>query len=68
MKKKENEVIVKIDGVTCVAITDKALKVEIDNFEAFLPKSLLKSTNLVNVGDKGFIELPEWLAKERGLL
>ncbi len=56
------------DEVIVKKTTPKALLVEIDGEEYWLPKSQLgKATDVENEGDIGTIEIPKWLAEEKGL-
>lgn len=66
MKKAEETIT--IDEVIVKAKTAKALLVEIDGTDYWMPKSQLgDATDVEEVGDIGVVELPEWLAREKGL-
>lgn len=53
-------------------VTDKALRVNLGTSVEWLPKSQLDSPDMeieeIEVGDKVTLTLPEWLAKEKGIL
>lgn len=71
---RDSENTVKVDGLMLVARSAKALAVTTDirdetrahprlqKPEAWIALSLVEETNLVNIGDVGFIKLPKWLA------
>lgn len=52
--------------------TNKAVKVDFGNTEAWIPRSLIvdcdPDIDTCDRGDIVHIELPEWLAKEKGVL
>ncbi len=63
---RDNEV--QIEDAECVRETDKALLVQVDGLEVWIPKSQLRDgTELKERGDVGLLVIPEWLAEEKGL-
>lgn len=67
----------RIDDLVLDAISDKAFLVrlmdvepdeaEINESKWWIPLSQLEETDLKEVGDDGYIEIPTWLAEEKGL-
>ena len=67
MPAKENQVV-EIEDVTCTKETEKAILVEVQNEEFWIPKSLIADTSEVNCkGDEGTLVIPEWFAEKEGI-
>lgn len=47
--------------------TDKALLCVVDGEEVWIPRSQIVEGDLEDKGDSGEIEIPEWLATEKGI-
>jgi hypothetical protein len=57
-----------IDGVTAKKETDKALLVEIDGDEHWIPKSQIDDDSEVyQEGDEGELVVSLWIAEQKGL-
>jgi len=66
-----------LDDVALIAATDGALLVrivDVDEDDAvmgedqwWIPRSLISATDLHNVGDEGYVEIPEWFAEKEGI-
>ncbi len=58
-----------VSGVTVVKSTDKALLVEVDGSEAWVPKSQLQQGGTITEesepGAEGTLVVPRWLAEEK---
>lgn len=60
---------VTIEDVKCTKETDKALLVEIEGEEHWIPKSMVDDDSEVySVGDEGQLVISEWFAKKEGLI
>ena len=80
-KPKKREDWVLVGDTECVRTTERALLIRAPRMlgkrwltnldvEFWIPKSQLHPTEneVSRLGDKGFLVIPEWLAKEKGLL
>lgn len=56
-----------LNGAVLIRQTAKAILVEFGGEEAWLPRSMIHETDLEVEGQVGFLDIPEWLADERGL-
>jgi hypothetical protein len=56
-----------IISAVLLAETDAAIKIRVDGDSYWLPKSQIDYTEDCTVGEEIDIELPEWLAEEKGL-
>lgn len=60
---------VKIDDVTVLKATDKALLCEIDGEQVWIPKGQIDDDSEVfQEGQDGQLVISEWIAKEKGLV
>ena len=54
--------------VTLFRETEKALLVGASKEDAvWIPRSQIVTTDLEDIGDEGFVEIPEWLAMDKDL-
>jgi RNase P/RNase MRP subunit p29 len=61
--------LVTLEDVTVVKETKNAFLISNGDREEWIPKSLVGRTSEVErEGDTGMIRIPEWLAKDRGLI
>lgn len=68
---------IEVDELVLVAKTDKAILVRKDDVEEgdeeegenqwWVALSLIEWRDMYNIGDEGSIEIPEWLAEEKGM-
>lgn len=61
---------VSVDGCTCLRETDKALLIEAEGSEFWVPKSQVHDDSEVFDAGKhatGVLVIPRWLAEEKGL-
>lgn len=62
---------VQVTNLVALMDTEKALRVKFDGEDnedaVWLPKSQIHKTDLQTKGDTGFVEIPYWLAEDRGL-
>ena len=69
MSRRDEKVTVE---VICSGETDKALLVRLVDAEkseaAWVPKSLITDTDVNGAGDSGEIEIPRWIAIDKGLV
>jgi hypothetical protein len=73
-----NDETYRLDDVELIQVTEKAWLVreaDIDDVdiesgvnEWWMPLSQIESTDIKNVGDIGYVYIPEWLAAKAGLL
>lgn len=60
---------IKVPGATVVKVTEKALLVEVDGDEAWVPKSQIQKGSEITedseIGTEGVLVLPRWLAEEK---
>lgn len=57
-------------GATITGVSRAAIRVEFDEMDFWIPKSLVESGNAdaLEEGDKGItLSIPEWLAKDKGI-
>lgn len=60
--------MVRITGVICKKETEKALLVDIDGEEHWLPKSQIHDDSEVYAeGGEGVLVITEWIAEQKGL-
>jgi hypothetical protein len=60
---------VHFDDVTVKHATDKAILAVIDGKQEWIPKSQIAADSEVqDDGDEGTLIIPEWLAKDKGLI
>lgn len=60
---------VEIEDVRCVFETSEALKIEVDEKEVWIPKSVVdKDSEVQEEGDEGTLVIPENFAVEKGLV
>jgi len=59
---------VRIDDVTCKRSTAKAILVEIDGDEYWIPQSQIDDDSEVwQEGDEGVLVITEWIAEQKGI-
>lgn len=64
----DSEDDVTLESVKVVAATAKAICVEVDDEEHWIPRSrVLDGTEVEERGDVGRLVIPAWLARDRGL-
>lgn len=67
IRKHEGE-DVEIEDVICLADTDKAILVEIDGTQTWIPQSQVSENSEVwKKGDSGILIITEWIAKQKNL-
>ena len=56
--------------MTCIAETEAAILVQIDDEEVWIPRSQLhpEDNEVREVGDVGELVITEWIAEEKGLV
>lgn len=59
---------VRIEGVKCIAETDKACLCEVDGDEHWISKSTIDDSEVFKDGDEGDLVVSEWLALQKGFL
>jgi hypothetical protein len=60
---------VTIDDVICKAETDRAILVEIEGDDFWIPQSQVDDDSEVwRKGDEGTLVITEWIAKQKGIL
>lgn len=65
---RDDDDTVTIGDIEVKASTPKAILIEVDGEEHWIPRSqLLDGTDVDDVGDEGKIVIPKWLADDRGL-
>lgn len=69
---KREESIERIEGVYLLHETKKAWLLAfdmdlVDDDKWWIPISQIKDTDIEEVGQKGYVDIPEWLAEEKGL-
>ena len=59
-----------LPSVTCIAETEAAILVQIDDEEVWIPRSQLhpEDNEVREVGDVGELVITEWIAEEKGLV
>jgi len=63
-----NENVVRIEGVECLRETDKAILVDIEGDEHWIPISQVDDDSEVySRGDIGDLVISEWIAKQKDL-
>jgi len=51
-----------------IKVTDKAMLVEVDGEEHWLPLSQISDSEVEERGESGFLYIPMWLAEEKELV
>lgn len=65
----EGPELIPIAKVSVMAETEKAILVEYEGDEIWIPKSLVgPNSEVEEPGDEGMIEIPEWFADEKGMI
>lgn len=60
---------VRIEDVRCLRATDKAILVEIDGAQHWIPQSHIdEDSEVYSQGDEGTLVITEWIATQKGLL
>lgn len=63
----DDRVVALLKDVELITETDKAILVLYDDEEVWLPLSMISKMDLEYPGDMGSVEIPGWLADEKGL-
>ena len=64
-----NDPYVPEGSVIVRAVSEKAVLVDVDGLEIWIPTSqLMAGTTVAQVGDRGTLVIPYWLAVKKGLL
>ena len=64
-----NNEVCEFADVLAIRETEKALLVNVENEEVWIPKSQIEeSSEVAEVGDCGVLEIPQWLAEKAGLV
>lgn len=59
---------VRINGASCLKATDKAILVEIDGQQYWIPQSQVTDDSEVwREGDEGTLVITDWIATQKGL-
>lgn len=60
---------IRIEDAKCIAATSKAICVEIDGEEYWIPQSQVhEDSEVYNHGDQGTLVISEWIAKQKGFI
>jgi hypothetical protein len=60
---------VRIEGAVCKAQTTRAILVEIDEHEIWIPQSQVhEDSEVYHKGDQGTLVISEWIATQKGLI
>lgn len=67
----ERDDVVRVENLVLMRESKKAILVKFDDApegsEVWIPRSQVEETDLADVGDVGYIEVPYWVAEDRGI-